>query len=271
MFTAPVSPHDRVHYRPEVSRFVVVGDVHGCYDELAELLALVEMEHLLDPDIAAAPAWQPPRLVFVGDIVDRGDRSIDALRLVMRLWQRGHALAVLGNHDDRFARWLEGGDVALTHGLADTVAQLEAVPAEEREELQREMLEYFARAPWALRLDAGRVTVAHAAWHPTLHSEWVGRRLRGYTLYGPTTGRRSAEGFPERIDWARSYPGPDFVVFGHQVYQHPYRTAHAIGIDTGCVYGGELTAFRWPEMTTVSVPSHRARAIYRSAGLPWKL
>lgn len=88
------------------------------------------------------------------------------------------------------------------------------------------------------------------------------KRLRYYAIYGPTTGERTPEGFPVRIDWAKTYKGPEFVFFGHQVYLRPYRRTHALGIDTGCVFGGALTAVRYPEMEIVGVKSHSSRAAY---------
>jgi protein phosphatase len=252
-------PHPRIHNCLDVGRCDVIGDVHGCYDELAELLVRLGHEALLDPDVAPAGAGEQPRVVFVGDLVDRGDRILDVVRLVMRLRRRGHALAVVGNHDDRFLRWLYGRKVQVKHGLEQTAAEFEALPPDERDALREEMIRFFGGLPWALRIDGGHCIVAHAAWHAELHEGPSTEHLRSYTLYGPTTGNKTPEGYPERIDWAPYYEGPELVVFGHQVYDVPYVHEHAIGIDTGCVFGGALTALRYPSLELTSVPSRHAR------------
>ena len=252
-------PHPRIHQRFDVRTCDVIGDIHGCYDELEKLLRELGHEDLLDPDISHAREGEKPRIVFVGDIVDRGDKIVPALRLVHRLCTRGHALTVVGNHDDRFLRWLSGRKVQIRHGLQESVDQFEEIARPERDRWREELIDFIKELPWALHLDGGRLIVAHAAWHAELHEESSPDRIRSYTMYGPTTGRTTPEGFPERIDWAPSYEGPELVVFGHQVYDAPYWQDYAIGIDTGCVFGGALTALRYPSMEIVSVRSTRAR------------
>lgn len=244
-------PH--IQTRDDLREFDVIGDVHGCHDELVELLTRLGHEDLLDPNVPQAVDGERPRVVFVGDIVDRGSGIMESLRLVHNLWKRGHALTVLGNHDERFHRWLAGRTVYIRHGLQESIDQYERLPLEERRAWRIELLNFFASIPWALRLDAGRALVAHAAWHADLHVDPSPERVRHYALYGPTTGRKTPEGYPERIDWARHYTGPDLVIFGHQVYPEPYRNDYAIGIDTGCVFGGALTAYRYPSDQIVSV------------------
>ncbi|MEO5928323.1 MAG: metallophosphoesterase [Candidatus Kapaibacterium sp.] len=252
-------PHPRIHRHHDINQCDVIGDVHGCYDELAELLRRLGHHNLLDPEISPALPGQKPCIIFVGDIVDRGDRIVDALRLVHRLCTRGHALTVVGNHDDRFLRWLCGKQVEIRHGLEETVAQFDALPVNELEQWRGELIEFMKDLPWAIQIDGGRAIVAHAAWHAELHTERSTDRIRAYTMYGPTTGKKTDEGFPERIDWAPGFEGPELVIFGHQVYDVPYRHEHAIGIDTGCVFGGALTALRYPELEFESVKSLGAR------------
>jgi protein phosphatase len=250
--------HPRFHEHSDVTQCDIIGDIHGCYDELVQLLATLGHESLLDPEVEPALEGAMPRIIFVGDIVDRGDRIMDAVKLVYRLCRRGYALSVIGNHDDRFLRWLLGKKIEPRHGLQETIDEFEAMPPSQREEWQDILTDFFCNLPWAVRIDHGRAIVAHAAWHGDLH-EASPDKLRAYTLYGPTTGRKTSEGFPERIDWAPGYTGPELVVFGHQVYDAPYIHQHAIGIDTGCVFGGALTALRYPELEVVSVKSHRMR------------
>jgi len=258
---SPTPLHDRIHVHDDLRKVDVIGDVHGCFDELVDLLTALGHKDLLDPDLPHAASGEGARVIFVGDIVDRGDKIMESLRLVHRLWQRGHALAVLGNHDDRFHRWLEGKAVFVRHGLEQTTEQYRRLSWEERRAWRPELLDFFSHLPWAIRIDSGRALVAHAAWHADLHVEPSPERVRRYALYGPTTGQKTAEGFPERIDWAPHYSGPDLVVFGHQVYPRPYINDHAVGIDTGCVFGGALTAYAYPSGAIVSVPSHGARVM----------
>ncbi len=252
-------PHPRIHDRRDVQVCDVIGDVHGCYDELAELLTKLGHHDLLDPAIPPAPDGARPRVIFVGDIVDRGDKIVEALRLVHRLCTRGYALTVVGNHDDRFLRWLSGRKMEIQHGLEESVAQFNRLPEAERESWREELLEFLSELPWAIRIDDGRAIVAHAAWRAGLDAERSPERIRAYTLYGPVTGNLTSEGFPERIDWAPGYEGPELVIFGHQVYDSPYLHDFAIGIDTGCVFGGALTALRYPGLEVCSVKSRGAR------------
>ncbi len=250
----------RVHRHLSVRSADIIGDVHGCYDELQELITTLGHAELLDSDLPAAPVGMKPRLIFVGDIVDRGDRIVETVTLVHRLCRNGHALMVMGNHDYRFLRWLHGRDVELKHGLEQTIQQFQQLPTAEFEGKKKELIPFFEEAPWAIRFDGGKGLVVHAAWHAELLSDDITEEhFRRYALHGPVTGRKRQDGLPDRVDWAPKYRGPEFVVFGHQVYPSPYRQQHAIGIDTGCVFGGALTALRYPTMETVSIPSKGAR------------
>ncbi|MCB0712028.1 MAG: metallophosphoesterase [Ignavibacteriae bacterium] len=240
----------------------VIGDIHGCYEELVDLLRLLGHSDLLRRDLPIASPDAPPLLLFVGDIVDRGDRIMDSLRLVHDLCTKGYARMVFGNHDYRFFRWLQGDDVKIAHGLEQTIAEFNQMPSEQREVWRTQLLTFFESLPYAIRFDSGRGIVVHAAWRPRMKEEIDLRRVRYYAIYGPTTGDLTPQGFPERVDWASTYKGPEFAIFGHQVYLRPYNTPYAVGIDTGCVFGGGLTALRYPSRELVSVKSRSARAAY---------
>ena len=258
---SPLALPEHIHDYPELSQCDIIGDVHGCYDELVELLVTLGHENLTEPN--RLPVHDGlPRVLFVGDLVDRGDQSIDVLRLVMRLCTKGYARMVLGNHDHRFLRWLQGRDVAIEHGLDTTIYQLRALPARQQEAFGDVVTAFLSTVPLALRFDQGKAVVVHAAWRPRMKEETELKRLRYYAMYGPVTGERTPQGFPVRIDWASTYKGPEFAVFGHQVYLKPYRRKFTCGIDTGCVFGGALTALRYPSMEIVSIKSHGARATY---------
>ena len=264
--------------RHEAGPFDVIGDVHGCYDELVSLLTTLgyKVERgmtaatttdavneapsadatapLATPAITVTP---PPgrRAVFVGDLVDRGPDSPSVLRLVMSMVRAGTAFCVPGNHDVKLLRKLRGKDVKLTHGLAETMAQLAGKPPAFLREVERfidGLVSHYV-------FDGGRLAVAHAG----LKQAYVGRssgRVREFALYGDTTGETDEFGLPGRLNWAADYRGPAAVVYGHTPVPRPDWLNNTLNIDTGCVFGGALTALRWPERQTVSVPARREYA-----------
>ncbi len=255
---SPVRLRELIHDYPALSEVDIIGDVHGCLDELVKMIHLLGHGHHLEGD----HTLDEPAIILVGDLVDRGDRNIGTLRRVIDLCRRGIARSVIGNHDFRFLRWLKGENVALTHGLAETVAEFEQLDGEERETFRREAITFYESLPSVIRFDGGKGTVVHAAWRPTMKVEENWKRIFYYAMYGPTTGETTPEGYPIRLDWASRYRGPEHAIFGHQVYDDPYLNPFATGIDTGCVFGGALTALRWPDMSLVSVESRFARAEY---------
>lgn len=258
---SPLALPEHIHDLPELSTCDIIGDVHGCYRECTELLRKLGHSDLLSPE-ELLPAEGPPVLLFVGDLVDRGEESMNVLRFVMDLCDKGYARIVMGNHDYRFYRWLLGHDVKIQHGLDQTIEQFYQIPSGERDAMRERLLRFFSTIPYAIRFDQGRTVVVHAAWRPRMKNETDLKHLRYYAMYGPVTGDLTPEGYPERIDWASTYRGPEFAVFGHQVYLRPYQQEFAWGIDTGCVYGNALTALRYPSRELVSVKSHFARAAY---------
>jgi protein phosphatase len=190
--------------------------------------------------------------VFVGDLVDRGPDSPGVLRLVMHMVGNGTALCVPGNHDVKLQRKLAGRDVRITHGLAETLAQLDSEDPAFLQQIERfvdGLVSHYV-------LDDGRLVVAHAG----LKQEYQGRssgRVREFALYGETTGETDEFGLPVRYDWAQDYRGRAMVVYGHTPVPEPEWINRTLCIDTGCVFGGRLTALRYPEKELVSVPAAR--------------
>ncbi|HEU4628128.1 MAG TPA: AAA family ATPase [Gemmatimonadaceae bacterium] len=248
-------PVDR---RADVGPFDVVGDVHGCADELLALLAA--LGYVRD----AAGAHRHPdgrRVVFLGDLVDRGPRIPDVLRVAMAMADAGSALALPGNHDDKLARRLRGRDVKVAHGLAESLAQLER----ETPEFRRRVVAFVDGLPSHYVLDGGQLVVAHAGMTEALQGR-DSRRVRDFALYGATTGELDALGLPVRRDWAAEYHGAAHVVYGHTPVAVPEWRNRTMNVDTGCVFGGRLTALRWPERELVSVPAQRR---YAEPGRPF--
>jgi polynucleotide kinase-phosphatase len=237
--------------------FDIIGDVHGCHAELLSLLELLDWRLVHQPDANGLPALtvEPPpgrRALFVGDLGDRGPDTPAVYRLVMDLVRRGHALCVLGNHDNKLQRKLHGADVHLTHGLAGTLEQLAAGPPE----LTQEILDFLDRLVSHYVLDGGRLVVAHAGLREDLQGRASGK-VRSFALFGDTTGRFDEQGLPVRLNWAADYRGRALVVYGHTPVAEPAWQNNTVNIDTGCVFGGRLSALRYPEREVLSVPSLR--------------
>ena len=232
--------------REECGPFDIIGDVHGCCDELEALL------DQLGYRIAGEKVDPPPgrKAVFVGDLVDRGPKAPGVLALVMRMVKSGAALCVPGNHDARLVRALQGRKVQRTHGLAETLAQLD----DETAEFKKKVETFLGGLVSHYVLDGGALVVAHAG----MKEEMAGRAsgaVRSFALYGDVTGEVDEFGLPVRRDWAAEYRGRARVVYGHTPVAQPEWVNNAINIDTGCVFGGALTALRYPELELVSVPA----------------
>lgn len=251
--------------------FDFIGDVHGCCDELEELLARLGYEPRPVDD--AGPGWSSlhyahpagRKAVFVGDLVDRGPRILDALSLVRNMVVSGAALCVPGNHDMKLFRQLRGKNVQITHGLANTLAEIEAIPEAVREPFRQELARFLDALVSHYVLDRGRIVVAHAGMKESMQGRGSGA-VRDFALYGETTGETDEFGLPVRYNWASEYRGDAMVVYGHTPVPAPDWLNKTVNIDTGCVFGGALTALRYPELEFVSV---KARQTYCEPARPF--
>jgi protein phosphatase len=239
--------------RHENGPFDVIGDIHGCAAELATLL--VELGYTISRDESgrAAGASHPDRrAIFVGDLVDRGPDTPGVLRLVMGMVGAGDAFCVPGNHENKLVRALRGRKVQVTHGLAESLAQLAAEPAQFRAAAERFMDALVSHYV----LDGGNLVVSHAGLIERYHGRASGR-VREFCLYGQTTGETDEYGLPARYPWASEYRGRAMVLYGHTPVPEPEWVNNTMCLDTGCVFGGRLTALRYPEREIVSVPAGR--------------
>ena len=266
--------------------FDIIGDVHGCADELQALLeklgyavswcltsgqtpeapaqhepssratAPLVSDQRSDTNTRRTVTITPPpgrRAIFVGDLVDRGPNSPDVLRIVMSMVKAGSGLCVLGNHDIKFWRWLNGKAVTQTHGLDKTVAQMDET-AKTDPRFKRDVAAFLGKLISHYWLDGGRLAVAHAG----VREEMLGRAsgaVREFCLYGETTGETDEFGLPVRHNWAADYRGKTVIVYGHTPTVDAEWLNDTICIDTGCVFGGKLTALRWPERELIDVPA----------------
>ena len=250
--------------------FDIIGDVHGCFDELVELLE--ELQYTIHREDGSAHGdWlvDPPTLpggasrkaVFIGDLVDRGPNSPAVLRLVMRMVEEGKAHCVPGNHDVKLLRKLNGKNVQVTHGLAETLEQLGG----ETPEFVEQVRQFIDGLVSHYVLDDGKLVVAHAGLKEQMQGRGSGK-VREFCLYGETTGETDEFGLPVRYNWAAEYRGRSMVVYGHTPVPEADWLNGTICIDTGCVFGGKLTALRYPERDIVSV---NARAVYAEPARPF--
>ena len=252
-----------VNLQHEHGPFDIIGDVHGCYDELVILLERLgyQLETRAGADGETGFSATHPegrKAVFVGDLVDRGPGVAKVLKMVMAMVSDGVALCVAGNHESKLVRKLRGRNVQVSHGLAESLAQLEL----ESPAFRQRVAEFLDGLISHYVLDDDGLVVAHAG----MKSEYQGRasaRVRDFCLYGETTGETDEFGLPVRANWAVGYRGRSMVVYGHTPVVEPAWLNSTINIDTGCVFGGKLTALRYPEKELVSVPA--ARVYYEPA------
>ncbi|MEV1121150.1 polynucleotide kinase-phosphatase [Actinosynnema sp. NPDC049800] len=239
--------------RHETGPFDVIGDVHGCRAELEDLL--VKLGYALVRDEEGRPVDAVPpagrRAAFVGDLVDRGPDTPGVLRLVMGMVEAGHAFAVCGNHEQKLVRALRGRNVQVKHGLAESLAQLAAEPEEFRERAVRFCDGLIAHYV----LDGGDLVIAHAGLPEKFHGR-ASARVRGFALYGDTTGETDEYGLPVRYPWATEYRGRATVLYGHTPTPEVEWVNNTMCLDTGVVFGGRLTALRYPEREVVAVDAH---------------
>ena len=232
--------------RTDHGPFDIIGDIHGCFRELTALLAVLGYEVEADGTGARHPEGR--RAVFLGDLVDRGPATPAVLRLVMGMVTEGNALCIAGNHEVKLLRALQGRDVTRSHGLAQSLEQLALEPPE----FSTEVAKFIDALLAHYVLDDGRLVVAHAGLPANMHGRASGA-VRAFSLYGDTTGETDEYGLPVRYPWAADYRGKTMVVYGHTPVPEAVWLNRTICIDTGCVFGGRLTALRYPEGELVSV------------------
>ena len=248
--------------RDEHGPFDIIGDVHGCADELGDLLT--ELGYVRSKPASDDPGWSnlsyshpdERKAVFVGDLVDRGPRTVDSLSIARNMVQSGTAICVPGNHDIKLLRKLRGRDVRITHGLAESLADIESIPEGEQTAFRGQLLDFIDGMVSHYVFDDGKLVVAHAGMKEEMQGRGSGK-VREFALYGETTGETDEFGLPVRHNWAVEYRGRATVVYGHTPVPEPEWLNRTVNIDTGCVFGGKLTALRYPEKEFVSVKAKR--------------
>ncbi|MEO1393254.1 MAG: polynucleotide kinase-phosphatase [Cyanobacteria bacterium J06634_5] len=251
--------------------FDIIGDVHGCCDEVEQLLqklGYLKEQEITDPDnFWCFPTYYHPegrKAVFLGDLIDRGPRILDTLKLVHNMMSGCSGMCIMGNHENKLMRKLSGKNVKVSYGLAQTLAAIEAIDDSRRDRDTEAIQSFLDSLISHYVFDEGKLVVAHAGLKENLQGRESGY-VRSFALYGETTGETDKFGLPIRHNWAADYRGKATVVYGHTPVLEPEWLNNTIDIDTGCVYGGKLTALRYPEKELVSVP---AAKMYREPKKP---
>ncbi|MBS8263117.1 bis(5'-nucleosyl)-tetraphosphatase PrpE [Mesobacillus boroniphilus] len=229
----------------------IIGDIHGCYAEFEELTG--KLGYNWNSGVPVHPDGR--QLAFVGDLTDRGPESLKTTELVWELVRnRKFAFYVPGNHCNKLYRYLLGNKVQTKHGLETTVSEFLSLNQAQKDSFRDKFVGLYESAPLYHVLDQGKLVIAHAG----IREDYIGKnnsKVKTFVLYGDITGQNNADGTPVRRDWARNYQGNTIIVYGHTPVKEPRVLNNTYNIDTGAVFGGALTALRYPEIELVSVPS----------------
>ncbi|MGV3622759.1 MAG: metallophosphoesterase family protein [Archangium sp.] len=216
-----------------MSRTIVIGDLHGCADEALELLNALQ-------------ATSSDRIIFAGDLVDRGPKPRECVELAMR-----HE-CVLGNHEEKHLQQ--------RHSKAEKLSPAHLFT---REQLSDEHYDFFAKLPSFIRLPEFNAAVVHAGAFPgvPLEQQKPNHLLHIQNINPPGTKSYWPSKAPADFTfWTNHWKGPERLIFGHSVLDKPLVTEWAVGVDTGAVFGRGLTALVLPSWELVTLPtSHRPR------------
>lgn len=228
--------------------FDIIGDVHGCAIELEELLQKLgwEVNHEGNYDHKDLKR----KVIFVGDLVDRGPDTPRVLEIAIQLLENQKAYWVMGNHDDKLRRYLLDNPVKIAHGLQETIDQLALCSSSFRQKI----LEILESLPSYGIFDQDQLIVAHAGLKEKYHFQHTESAHR-FALIGQPTGEYNEKGYPIRYAWENDYEGKATIVFGHVAVDQVQNINNCIDIDTGCVFGGSLSALSWPEQKITQVKS----------------
>jgi protein phosphatase len=247
--------------RQEHGPFDIIGDVHGCYREMTDLLQVLGYQAgalpIEDP-VWGTCTWTHSggrKAVFVGDLADRGPRVLASIRAVRNMVVSGNAFLVPGNHDIKFARWLRGETVTSAHRLNRSITDFQELPQAIQAPTAAAVAAFLDSPASHYLFDGGKLVVAHAGLGEDLQGR-CSETVREIAIFGKLVG-----GTYDR-NWAGNYRGRATVVYGHFPITESAWVNGTINIDTGCVFGERLTALRYPEMELVSVPAHAVYDVF---------
>ena len=229
----------------------IIGDIHGCYVELISLIS--KLGYQQDKGVFVHP--QGRKLAFVGDATDRGPQSLAVLELLFAMQDARNLNYCPGNHCNKLYRFLKGSNVQVSHGLETTVEEFNQLPKGKKIHFRKRFISFYEALPLYQSLDNDQLVIAHAGIRQDMIGKPINKKIRTFVLYGDITGECLPDGRPIRRDWAKHYKGSTWIVYGHTPTKEARFKNNTINIDTGCVFGGKLSAFRYPELEIVSVPS----------------
>lgn len=229
----------------------IIGDIHGCFGELKKLTE--KLGYNWNQGFPNHP--ENRKLAFIGDLTDRGPESLKVIDVVWKLViDQKSGYYVPGNHCNKLYRFFLGNKVKIANGLETTVAEYHDMNREQQETIKKKFMTLYEKGPLYKVFEKEKLVICHAG----IREDFIGKRtseVKTFVLYGDITGEKNPDGTPVRLDWAKKYKGPYTIVYGHTPVKEPRIIGKTYNIDTGAVFGGKLTAMRFPEMELVSVPS----------------
>jgi polynucleotide kinase-phosphatase len=232
-----------------------IGDIHGCFDEFIEILTKLGYEaneegYFIHPE--------GRRILSLGDVLSRGPRSIETLQFFQKHVAAGHAYMIDSNHGWKIARWLDGKNVKLAHGDENVAAEFEVYETkfgkDESERLKQQIKDLLLEAKSHYIIQKNGVNTVVAV-HAGIKDHYIGKespRISDFCRYGDTDGL-DENGKPIRKDWSASHKSNELILWGHDPKPQPLMVNNSLNIDQGVVFGGSLTAYRYPERQLVSV------------------
>lgn len=245
-------------------KYDIIGDIHGCYDELLQLFNKLGYSMINNIPIHA----NGRNIAFVGDAMDRGPNSLTTIELMFRLQDQSKLIYSPGNHCNKLYRYLKGKNIQLKYGIETTVAELDLLSDKDRKCFIERYIKFYDALSLYHSLNDGNLIIAHAGIRENLIGTGYSNKLRSFVLYGDVTGETLPNGRPLRRDWAQEYNGQAFIVYGHTPVENARFVHNTVNIDTGCVFGGKLTAIRYPEKEIVSISSSQPFIADRFTAFP---
>lgn len=246
----------KVNYNEYSGPFDIIGDVHGCYNELIELLEdlgykIKEVSYDDENFGFKINHSENRKIIFVGDLVNKGPDSLKVFKLVMSMINQKIAWSVKGNHEVKVENMLKGEKVKPGSSVEDSAIQLKSETRSFRNKLE----DFLEGLPGHSLFDNGNLVVAHAGIKEKLQGK-KSEIMEEFCIYGEPKDDLDKTKVPVRFHWAKNYKGKATVVYGHTPVAKTDWINNTINIDTGCAYGGYLTALRYPEKELVSVKAH---------------
>lgn len=237
----------------------IIGDVHGCFDEMIQILEKLGYEqnhekYFIHPE--------GRKFLSLGDVMSRGPKSLETMQFFLRHVNQDLAYMIDSNHGWKIARWLDGRKVTLNHGdelVEEEIKQFQEQYGEEQTvELKKELKKFLLNAPSHYVLTKNGVPTL-VCTHAGIKDEFIGKQsydVSDFCRYGDTDGFDDA-GKPIRKDWSIHHKASTLIIWGHDPKPKPLIINNTINIDQGVVFGGELTALRYPEKEFVSVKAKK--------------